>query len=162
MANPTITPSITQKMEFTYRFIHPADNPSPETVQQIADFLYEHLEDYGDPKSQILDCLHYALGTRPEQGGFVCLAEEAELGIVGAVVFNHTHMSGYIPENILVYIAVHKEARGKGLGGELMQRVIEESEGGIALHVEPDNPAARLYERMGFRSKYLEMRLERD
>lgn len=28
----------------------------------------------------------------------------------------------------------------------------------ICLHVEPDNPAKRLYEREGFTNKYLEMR----
>jgi ribosomal-protein-alanine N-acetyltransferase len=58
-----------------------------------------------------------------------------------------------------VYIAVHEESRGSGLGKKMMQEVIEKAEGGIALHVEPDNPARRLYERLGFTSKYLEMRL---
>jgi ribosomal protein S18 acetylase RimI-like enzyme len=31
--------------------------------------------------------------------------------------------------------------------------------GNIALHVEPDNPAKILYEKLGFTNKYLEMRL---
>ena len=30
--------------------------------------------------------------------------------------------------------------------------------GGATLHVEPDNPARRLYERIGFSSKYVDMR----
>jgi ribosomal-protein-alanine N-acetyltransferase len=38
---------------------------------------------------------------------------------------------------------------------------IENTEGNIALHVEPDNPAKNLYERMGFTNKYLEMRLNK-
>ncbi|MDN3709622.1 hypothetical protein QW060_21910 [Myroides ceti] len=40
----------------------------------------------------------------------------------------------------------------------LMQNAIESSEGNIALHVEPDNPARKLYEKLGFTNKYLEMR----
>jgi GNAT superfamily N-acetyltransferase len=67
-------------------------------------------------------------------------------------------MEGYIPANILVYIAVDASYRGKGIGASIIENVIERCEGGIALHVEPENDAKRLYERMGFTNKYLEMR----
>ena len=71
-------------------------------------------------------------------------------------------MSEYIPENLLVYIAVHKKARGKGVGKELMKRTIDSAKGDIALHVEPDNPAKFLYEKFGFTNKYLEMRYKKN
>jgi ribosomal protein S18 acetylase RimI-like enzyme len=71
-------------------------------------------------------------------------------------------MDGYIPENILVYIAVDGKIRGRGVGKKLMQASFEATEGDIALHVEPDNPARRLYEKLGFTNKYLEMRWKRD
>lgn len=74
------------------------------------------------------------------------------------VVVNQTGMKGYIPENILVYIATHNELRGKGIGKKMMLKAIEIADGNIALHVEPDNPARFLYEKIGFTSKYLEMR----
>ncbi|MDT9702679.1 GNAT family N-acetyltransferase, partial [Streptomyces sp. P17] len=74
----------------------------------------------------------------------------AENEIVGAVVVNETGMKSYIPENILVYIATHAQHRGKGLGKQLMQHVIDTAHGSIALHVEPDNPAKHLYEKLGF------------
>ncbi len=80
---------------------------------------------------------------------------------MGVVIINHTNMGGYIPEHILVYIAVHKEARGEGVGGQLMERIVEVTEGDIALHVEPDNPAIHLYEKYGFTNDYLEMRLKK-
>lgn len=127
--------------------------------ENIAAFLFEHLDQYGDTKEAILKCLHYVFDPG-KGGGFILLALEQQ-EMVGAVVINKTGMEGYIPENILVYIAVNKNQRGKGLGRQLMERVIEEAEGSIALHVEPDNPAKRLYEKLGFTNKYLEMRLQR-
>ena len=79
--------------------------------------------------------------------------------IVGVVILNNTGMGGFIPENILVYIAVDNRQRGKGFGKKLMQKAIDTAKGNIALHVEPDNPAKGLYEKLGFTNKYLEMRL---
>src|SRR5690606_15821909 len=108
----------------------------------------------------IMKCLDYALDMAIDKGGFVVLARE-EGKIVGAVVMNKTGMSGYIPENILVYIAVDNRQRGKGLGKKLMSTAIGMANGGIALHVEPDNPARYLYEKLGFTNKYLEMRLKK-
>lgn len=126
--------------------------------EQIADFLFNHLDQFGDKKEFILKCLDYVFN--PERGGFVVVAHD-DGKIAGAVIINETGMDGYIPENILVYIAVHKEYRGKGLGKELMHKTMEHAKGSIALHVEPDNPAKFLYEKLGFTNKYLEMRLQR-
>jgi ribosomal protein S18 acetylase RimI-like enzyme len=81
--------------------------------------------------------------------------------VVGAVVVNQTGMQGYIPENILVYIAVHRDLRGQGIGKVLMTEAINLAKGDIALHVEPDNPARHLYQKLGFDNKYLEMRLKK-
>lgn len=126
--------------------------------KEVADFLFVHLEKYGDPHEHIMKCLDYALDQAVDKGGFVVLAREHGK-VVGAVVVNKTGMSGYIPENILVYIAVDSSQRGKGVGKKLMQIAIDLAQGDIALHVEPDNPAKGLYESLGFTNKYLEMRL---
>lgn len=135
-------------------------NPTPFGREDIANFLYNNLDEYGDEKKHILSCIGYAYGDAEGQDGFILVAYEAEQ-IVGAVIINHTNMSGFIPENILVYIAVHEDYRGQGLGKGLMERIIDETEGDIALHVEPDNPAKYLYEKYGFTNKYLEMRLRK-
>ncbi|HKI45079.1 MAG TPA: GNAT family N-acetyltransferase [Balneolales bacterium] len=126
----------------------------------IADFLFKHLDQYGDERKYIMKCLDYALSTEPGKGGFVELAHDGNK-IVGAVVINYTGMAGYIPENILVYIAVNKEYRGHGIGKKLMEQTIAHTKGAVALHVEPDNPAKFLYEKYGFANKYLEMRLQK-
>lgn len=143
-----------------YQVIKGSDGPHKEfTNDKIAGFLFEHLDEFGDQLTDILKCLDYVFN--PDRGGRVIVASENG-EIKGAVVLNNTGMSGYIPENILVYIAVHRDQRGKGLGRILMQRAIEASPGNIALHVEPDNPAAHLYRKIGFTSKYLEMRYQRE
>jgi ribosomal protein S18 acetylase RimI-like enzyme len=135
--------------------------PEPVTQLNIARFLAGALEKYGDPISHIEACLDYALGNKPEQGGAVWVAKSEQEQLLGAVVVNHTHMKAYIPEHILVYIAVAPEARGRGVGKKLMQAAIEHLPGSIALHVEADNPAVGLYESLGFQNKYLEMRLQK-
>nr|MBC7614070.1 GNAT family N-acetyltransferase [Pseudopedobacter sp.] len=128
------------------------------TNDVIASFLEVHLDRFGDKKEDILKCLAYVFN--PDRGGFITLGIENE-DIVGAVIINETGMDGFIPENILVYIAVHENQRGKGMGSQLMNKAIGHAKGNIALHVEPDNPAKKLYERLGFTNKYLEMRLQR-
>ncbi len=128
------------------------------TNDTIASFLEVHLDRFGDKKEDILKCIAYVFN--PEKGGFITLGIE-DNEIVGAVIINETGMEGFIPENILVYIAVHENQRGKGMGSQLMKKAIGHAKGNIALHVEPDNPAKKLYERLGFTNKYLEMRLQR-
>jgi ribosomal-protein-alanine N-acetyltransferase len=124
--------------------------------QIIAEFLYTHLEEYGDTIEDILKCIAYVMN--PEKGGNILVGLD-ENKIVGVVILNNTGMKDFIPENILVYIAVDNSQRGKGFGKQLMQKAISLAEGNIALHVEPNNPAKKLYEKLGFTNKYLEMRL---
>ena len=134
------------------------DNATYLQKNEIADFLLVHLGKFGDPKDDIMKCLDYALDPGLQAGGFVVLAREKGT-VVGALVMNKTGMSGYIPENILVYIAVDERLRGQGIGKKILDMAIKMANGAIALHVEPDNPARKLYERLGFTNKYLEMRL---
>lgn len=136
------------------------ENPTEFSREDIAGFLYEHLGEYRDVKKHILDCIGYAYGDENNQDGFILAAHENGT-IVGAVIINHTNMSGFIPEHLLVYIAVHEDYRGRGIGKQLMEHIIEATDGDIALHVEPDNPAKHLYEKFGFTNKYLEMRLRK-
>lgn len=144
-------------MEF--KVINPKTGPDELfSRDKIVDFLYVNLVQYGDKPEAINKCLDYALDEK--RGGFILLGH-INTEITGAVVINHTGMSGYIPENILVYIAVRKDLLGKGYGKQLMQKAISLCEGNVALHVEKDNPARFLYEKLGFTNPYLEMRLTR-
>lgn len=135
----------------------PERKPSKEEKNKIIKFLFQHLEQFGDPIGDITRAVDYALKEIISFGGFV-ITTKIENEIVGAVIINHTGMKGYIPENTLVYIAVHNEYRGKKIGNFLMNKAIELTDGDISLHVEVDNPAKFLYEKVGFKNKYLEMR----
>jgi len=145
-------------MDYTY--YTPQDEVKEQQKKEVADFLFEHLDQFGDEYDAIMRCINFALDEKKKFGGFILVAKENEK-VAGAVIINKTGMAGYIPENILVYIAVHKDYRGKGLGKELMLKTFDKAEGSIKLHVEPENPARYLYEKLGFTSKYLEMRLNR-
>jgi ribosomal protein S18 acetylase RimI-like enzyme len=54
----------------------------------------------------------------------------------------------------LIDIALMPEHRGQGIGGRLMRDLLAEAEGAgkpVRIHVERENPAMRLYVRLGFR-----------
>lgn len=143
----------------TYSVYKPENQQSLHR-DEVIDFLFNHLDEYGDARADIAKCMAYALSDAEGKGGAVLVAREHDK-VVGALILNNTGMSGYIPENILVYVAVHGSQRGKGVGKQLVQLATENVTGSIALHVEPQNPARHLYEKMGFTNKYLEYRLHR-
>ena len=149
-----------QQMDFQFNTWLPGFVPDMDKKQAVIDFLYIQLGIYGDKKEYIEKAIDYALAQHSAIGGFVMIAMQAE-EIVAISVINKTGMNGYIPENILVYLAVHDKVRGKGLGKEMVKRIINQTEGDIALHVEKDNPARLLYEKLGFQTPYLEMRLRK-
>ena len=138
-----------------------ANKPSFIEKENLIDFLFENLEEYGDPRQDIEKAINYSLKEVASFGGFILVSYNGE-EITGAVVLNQTGMEDYIPENILVYIATNKNYRGKGIGKALMEKTIELAKGSVALHVEPDNPARFLYEKVGFNSKYIEMRFKKN
>ncbi len=126
----------------------------------LIDFLHTHLDRFRDTKSAITKAIDYAFSADPGRGGYIITAKK-DGKLVGAVVMNNTGMQEFIPEYYLIYIAVDASERGQGIGAKLLQKAFDTADGDIALHVEYDNPAKRLYERMGFSTKYAEMRWQR-
>jgi ribosomal-protein-alanine N-acetyltransferase len=120
-------------------------------------FLHEHLKPYQDTLPDIRRGLDDALGNQPSPGGFVLLAR-LESRLVGALVMLRTGMTGYISPNLLLFVAVDGSLRGRGIGATLVRAALDRCDGDVKLHVEYDNPAKRLYERLGFSTKYAEMR----
>ncbi len=131
--------------------------PRGVDIKTLTDFLHESLKPYEDTPEDIEHGIRDALSAVGREGGFL-LISELQGRIIGALVMQKTGMKGYVPENILLFVAVSPDQRGKGMGRMLIERALDMVEGSVKLHVEYDNPARRLYERVGFTSKYAEMR----
>ncbi len=127
------------------------------TPDDFAEKLHEMLIPFEDTIPDILSGINYAMDRSGNRGGFILAAME-ENEIAGILVMLKTNMSGYVPENLLLYIAVDSNRRGRGTGTKLLKKALKLCNGDVKLHVEYDNPAKHLYQRMGFKSKYADMR----
>ena len=134
-----------------------ADFPKFLPKKQFINFLYTNLQKYRDSEEDIAKAVDYAFSNEKGKGGFLLAAINDGI-VFGELVINDSGMSGYIPEHVLVYIAVSPNHRGKGIGKKLVQKAIDICKGDISLHVEYDNPAIDIYKNIGFTTKYAEMR----
>ena len=140
-----------------YRLAEPHDEPV------LHDMLYLAL--FVPPGGTPFD---YSVVTQPELARYVrgwgrwgddgIIAMESGRGPIGAAWLRlwseHDHGYAFIdtltPE---LSVAVHPEARGAGIGTELLKRLLQradESYGSVSLSVSLENPAVRLYRRLGF------------
>jgi len=131
--------------------------PSWLTVESLSRFIYENIKPYEDTLEDTRQAVKTALDPDLPKGAFVLVAEEDQKP-VGALVMLRTGMKGYVPENILLMVCVHPSMRGRGVGGQIIRKGIETADGNVKLHVEYDNPAKKVYEKIGFTTKYAEMR----
>lgn len=144
------------KLEYT-KVVLNQDFPSWADRDFVIHFFHETMKPYHDSLDDVARALDYALVPERGQGGFVMLAHRGEL-LLGALCMLKTGMGGYIPENLLLFVTVAPESRGQEVGRQLIEHCLAEVGGEVKLHVEYDNPAKRLYERLGFVSSYAEMR----
>lgn len=130
------------------------------SVPDLAATMHHWMHPYADSSTDIHKGLLDALHGRPAPGGFVlCAVEDGVL--TGVLVMLRTGMSGYIPPNLLLFLAVDPLQRRRGIGYRLVERALAESCGAVKLHVEVENPAKNLYKKLGFIPAYLDMRLQR-
>ena len=121
----------------------------------LIQFLHDTMKPYEDTKEDIHRALNQAL-SESSRGFVMLMMAKNKLG--GALVMLETGMKGFIPEFLLLFVSVDPDLRGLGLGKQLINQSLKECKGDVKLHVEYENPAKRLYERIGFTSKYAEMR----
>jgi ribosomal protein S18 acetylase RimI-like enzyme len=151
----TSSPAGEVRLAFARSWSELTESASPEAVTE---FLHRALGRFGDDPAHIARGVSDALSPEPPGRGFVLLALDGDR-LAGALVMLRTGMTGYVPENLLLYVAVDPGQRGRGVGSRLCREAAAACDGDVKLHVEYDNPAKRLYERLGYENKYAEMRL---
>ena len=148
-----------EKLQFT-KVVNESGFPPWMNRQSAIEFIYRTMQPYHDAKEDIAKALDYCFSESEGKGGFLMIAHFGNK-IAGQLTMLKSGMGGYIPEYILLFVSIEPTMRGKGVGGKLIEHCLQEAEGSIKLHVEQDNPAKRLYERIGFTNKYAEMRYQK-
>jgi ribosomal protein S18 acetylase RimI-like enzyme len=133
----------------------------PATQDDLAtlwDFLaiaaYER--DVGAAKGVPFVAAHVAGWRRPQDFGFIAERESGAIGAAWARQFSTEEQPAfYVDEHTPeITIGVTPRLCGQGIGRMLLDALIAEAiqrDLGLCLNVRHDNPARRLYERLGFR-----------
>jgi [ribosomal protein S18]-alanine N-acetyltransferase len=135
----------------------PTEIPEFTDLESLAAFFHTEMHPWHDTLEDVSSAMDYAFSDAEGKGGFLLLAEHAQ-ELVGGLLMLETGMGGYVPAHILLFVAVKPAVRGQGIGRKLVDKGLDLAGGPVKLHVEYNNPAKRLYERVGFQSKYAEMR----
>ncbi len=135
-------------------------NMTPLEKRAVMRFLCQHAGNV--TQENIQEALDYALKRKPSFGGYVIVAYEEE-DIVAAMVVNQTGMEGYNSKYIIVYLVLHEKYQDDDqFFQELLKKAIHYANGDVAIHVRPDNSNLKLYQKLGFKTEFLELRLNED
>lgn len=108
--------------------------------------------EFSDPKNEIREALDNAF-----ENGYVIGAYQNNM-FIGIAVVSPSKYDDFFPKYHLSYIVTKKGIKGMGIATQLIQKVIEITNGNFSLHVETDNKRAiKLYEKMGLKKKYYRM-----
>ncbi len=144
--------------EIQIRALTPADEPFLWDMFYLAIYVPE-----GTPlpsreilKLPELSCYVNGWG-RPGDEGFLALDGGTPVGVVWIRLMTgaqrgYGYVDDFTPE---LSIALLPEYRGKGIGEMLMRHLFQNLKdhlGAICLSVTPENPAMRLYQRLGFKA----------
>ena len=124
----------------------------------LINFIRDNSESTEVSTQMVQEAIDYAIKEIPSFGGFILTASE-EGKMVGAIVINKTGLNGGNPKHRVVYLSIKDEYRQKGIGSDLIKKAVIFAQGDISLRVEHNSEAIKLYESLGFETKYVEMRL---
>lgn len=131
-----------------------------QEIPLLEDFLYEAVWQPDSGKRLPREVIHSPL-LRPyveafgSRKGDCCLVAEIDGRVAGAAWSRMIHGFGWMDDRIPeLAVALYPPYRGHGIGTRLLRALFEELRrldyGAVSLSVQRDNPAARLYSRLGF------------
>lgn len=135
----------------------------PEEFPMLEDFLYEAIFvpkgfEGEIPRSVVFDdpkcrAAFEDFGTLPDDRAVVAVIGDK---VVGACWVRTTDEYGHIDDETPSFsISLFAPYRGRGIGNAMMRQLLDELRGAgyprASLSVQKENPAVRLYERLGFR-----------
>ncbi len=129
-------------------------------INKILKFLHEHLEGCKNEKSAIRKSLLYAAKETSSLGGYAFIIEEKDK-IIGAIIINKTGMNEYQAENLITYLAVHRDFRKQKIATKLIKKATNYCNGNLSLNIHKNHNAIELFEKNGFESKKIQMTLHK-
>lgn len=122
---------------------------SKETLTKLTK---EWLQVYSDTLDETEEAIEFAM-----RNGFIIIALRNNIPQGIGVVVN-LGFEKVIPTYHLVYIGTKEGNKGRGIASELLNYLIEITEGRLSLHVDLENKRARtLYQKLGFKTAYYRM-----
>lgn len=110
------------------------------------------LQDYSDTFNETEEAIEKAM-----ENGFIVMALRNNIPQGIGVVVN-LGFEKVIPTYHLVYIGTKEGNKGRGIASELINHMVELTNGKLSLHVDLDNKRARtLYQKLGFKTAYYRM-----
>ncbi|MEK7256943.1 MAG: GNAT family N-acetyltransferase [Bacteroidota bacterium] len=125
---------------------------------KLVEFLRQNVENGHFSTEEILEAIECAVKERPSFGGFILTFQEEDQ-TVGALVVSNTGMENRNAKHRLTMLAVDKRYRHNGIPQKLIQKAAEHAGGELALQLEPGKEEVAFFENLGFKARYVEMRL---
>ncbi len=136
------------------------DNPSYILKERMTRFILDNTSEHDLTYEAVWRSVEYSLSMSKNQGGFILVGRE-DGDMTSVLVMNRTRMEDYMPENILIHLAIGPHVEKSETGLKLLQKAIEITHGDLAVRLNKDHPDLSLYEVMGFRERYIEYQLQR-
>ncbi len=136
------------------------ENVSTSLMSKLINFITKHQVGTAHEIHTIFKSVDYALSPYKYQGGFILMAEHDGM-VLGALVVNRTNMEGYVPRNLLTYLAINPLNTFKDVDRKLVKKAVELTISDLAFHIPVDSPLIHLFEEVGFEKNYFEMRMKK-
>ena len=129
-------------------------------ASDIINFLKTHLKPYVYSEEVLNGAIGYALSSDVNKRGFLVLAY-AKKQLLGVVIGTQQELLDIISQNMLVYVCVHTEFRGKGIGARLVGETVHLTGGDLQIYLKRKSPVAAFFKKLGFTSDYEGMRFKK-